>query len=39
MKNTEPQFKYDDYYFELKRNMQEVQAQAKTHLCDSKQKS
>lgn len=39
MKNTEPQYNYDDYYFELKRNMQEAQAQAKTHLYDSKQKS
>uniref|UniRef100_A0A2S2NNZ3 RNA-directed DNA polymerase n=1 Tax=Schizaphis graminum TaxID=13262 RepID=A0A2S2NNZ3_SCHGA len=39
MKNTEPQYNYDDYYFELKRNMQESQAQAKTHLYDSKQKS
>ncbi|KAL4088776.1 hypothetical protein QTP88_023860 [Uroleucon formosanum] len=39
MKNTEPQYNYNDYYFELKRNMQEAQAQAKTHLYDSKQKS
>jgi len=39
MKNTEPQYNYDDYYFELKKNMQEAQAQAKTHLYDSKQKS
>lgn len=39
MKNTEPQYNYDDYYSELKKNMQEAQAQAKTHLYDSKQKS
>lgn len=39
MKDTEPQYNYNDYYFELKRNMQEAQAQAKTHLYDSKQKS
>lgn len=39
LKNIEPQYNYNDYYFELKSNMQEVQAQAKTQLYDSKQKS
>lgn len=39
MKNTEPQYNYDNYYFELKKSMREAQAQANTHLYDSKQKS
>lgn len=38
-KEPEPQYNYDDYYFELRRNMQEANMQAKTHLHDSKQKS
>lgn len=38
-KEPEPQYNYDDYYFELRRNMQEANIQPKTHLHDSKQKS
>lgn len=38
-RDPEPQYNYNDYYFEMKKHKQEVHQQAKTHLHDNKLKS
>jgi len=39
MRDPDPQYNYEDYYFELKRQMQEAHQLARTKLLDSKHKS
>jgi len=39
IRNLDPQYNYEYYYFELKRQMQEAQKMARTTLLDSKHKS
>jgi hypothetical protein len=39
MNNPEPQYNYNDYQYEVKRQMQEVQAFARSNLLEAKNKS